>query len=599
MPYKALPSITDVGCLPGQRRRVHRRPAPARAARFTWLWLVLVLAGCASTGEPTVEETSKAAAEAVEPPPASAALPAEVARALLPPLPAASRQPAGDDSSADRFDLRVDEMPARVFFASLVSDTPHNLVVHPQVEGRISLQLKSVTVPEVLEIVRTVYGYDYQHTATGYVVMPAGLQTRVFHVDYLHVKREGQSRTRISSGQVTDNPAALGNRNGATGVVGGFGGGAGGEAYQASASGRIETESRSEFWQSLENSLKMIVGQNDGRQVVISPDAGLLVVRAPAAELRQVEEFLSRLQANLVRQVVLEAKILEVRLNDRYQAGVNWAAVADNDGRTLFGGTIGGSDVFEQGSSAIGGSPLAVSPGNPVTGFASSAIGGAFALAVDASDFNAVIELLDDQGDVKVLSSPRVATVNNQKAIIKVGTDEFFVTGVQSLATIGTTATTNQNIELTPFFSGVALDVTPQVSANGEVILHVHPMVSEVTDQTKNLIVAGEQQQFPLALSNVRETDSVIRAQSGQVVVIGGLMQENKENREFSTPLLGDLPVIGSLFRQTRQISEKSELVILLKPTVVDQPEAWAGEVRDAGRRLRRLEPDLEWPPGS
>jgi MSHA biogenesis protein MshL len=234
---------------------------------------------------------------------------------------------------------------------------------------------------------------------------------------------------------------------------------------------------------------------------------------------------------------------------------------------------------------------------DPVTGamtlpVAPTAIGGAITAVLNINDFNAVIELLQGQGDVKVLSSPRVATINNQKAIIKVGADEFFVTGVQSNATAsGGGTNTSRTVEFTPFFSGIALDVTPQIDEQGVVTLHVHPTVSEVRDDIKELeFGAGDTETFPLALSNVREADSIVRARSGQIIVIGGLMQESGRDDRFGVPVLSRLPLIGFLFRQTRVASRKSELVILLKPVVVESDEQWAEEVRRRELRVQEIE---------
>ena len=199
--------------------------------------------------------------------------------------------------------------------------------------------------------------------------------------------------------------------------------------------------------------------------------------------------------------------------------------------------------------------------------------------------------MLEGQGETRVLSSPRVSTVNNQKAVIKVGEDQFFVTGVASGGALGAggAATTQRNVQLTPFFSGIALDVTPQINEDGDVTLHIHPTVSEVTDDRKEITVGGETDVLPLARSDVRESDSIVRASSGQIVVIGGLMQTRLEDQTFSTPILGDIPVIGNLFRQTRQREAKTELVILLQPIVVDDDETWDGMTRDYQDQIRDM----------
>jgi len=198
--------------------------------------------------------------------------------------------------------------------------------------------------------------------------------------------------------------------------------------------------------------------------------------------------------------------------------------------------------------------------------------------------------MLESQGNVQVLSSPRISTLNNQKAVIKVGNDEFFVTGISTTTTTGTATTTTPEITLTPFFSGIALDVTPQIDQNGGVTLHVHPSVSRVTDQQKVIQVGGTTQNLPLAKSTVRESDSIVFAHSGQLVVIGGLMQDSRSEKVASTPMLGDLPVIGQFFRQTRQGASKSELVLLLRPTVVDGSAGWNHQISGSANRLNKLD---------
>jgi MSHA biogenesis protein MshL len=203
------------------------------------------------------------------------------------------------------------------------------------------------------------------------------------------------------------------------------------------------------------------------------------------------------------------------------------------------------------------------------------------------------VELLKTQGNVSVLSSPRVSTINNQKAVIKVGSDEFFVTAISSNNTTNAAGATqvNPTVTLTPFFSGIALDVTPQISETGDITLHVHPSVSKVRDQTKELTVFGLETTLPLALSTSRESDSIVRAKSGQVVVIGGLMQSEGSDDQAGAPGLSDVPVLGYLFKQKRNSTKKSELVILLRP-VVASDDRWEEQVRATRARFR----DLDYP---
>jgi MSHA biogenesis protein MshL len=423
--------------------------------------------------------------------------------------------------------------------------------------------------------------------SNGYIVMPAKMQSRIFEVDYLDIKRGGESNTRVSSGQVSDAGSTGGSDSGDDSGSSSGSDGASGTKEQNPGS-RISTQSESAFWSGLERSVRSIIGASQDRSVVVDPEAGLVIVRAMPGELRDVQQYLKRAEARLQRQVVLEAKVLEVRLSESNQAGINWQGLLQADNGDQY--AVGQSSV-DSGSTNAGAvaNPVA-NLLNPSATVGNPDFGSLFSLGANTSDFNALIQLLNTQGDVQVLSSPRVSTLNNQKAVIKVGSDEFFVTDVQSDQVTDDTGTAIQSIdfELTPFFSGIALDVTPQVGSNGEVTLHVHPSVSEVRDQQKSITVAGQQQSLPLAFSQVRESDSVVRASDGQVVVIGGLMQDESRKRRAQPGGLGDLPLIGGLFRQRADSSRRSELVILLRPIVADSDGDWSRQMKDFSQRLDR-----------
>jgi MSHA biogenesis protein MshL len=295
--------------------------------------------------------------------------------------------------------------------------------------------------------------------------------------------------------------------------------------------------------------------------------------------MRDVQRYLEAVQGAVTRQVILEARIIEVTLNDKFQAGINWAQVVDS-GAGIIGQTGGGAIFGPDGRSEIGGNTGSLDPNNPSLpdGTATSAFGGVFSIGWQRGDFSAFVELLKQQGDVRVMSSPRVSATNNQKAVIKVGSDEFFVTGIsgaQNQSVGNQTQQTDPSLELTPFFSGISLDVTPQISEDGEVLLHVQPTISEVQDQTKLIVVGDRDYRLPLAVSAVRQSDSIVRASNGQLIVIGGLMQDSETRQNARTPFLGAIPVLGNLFRQTRNTGRKTELVILLRPTVVEGRETW------------------------
>lgn len=482
----------------------------------------------------------------------------------------------------ERFDISVNAVAADQFFLSLVDGTDYNMVIHPEVSGSVTLNLRNVTIPEVLEAARDVYGFEFISTGYGFQVLPGRLRARIYQINYLNIERSGSSQTSVSSGSLTSNLTSTGVDGTAT-------------TNSDSAGTSIRTEqSLTTFWAELQDSVLAIVGQGDGRSVVVNPQSGVVVVRALPNELREVEAYLQATQLIVQRQVILEAKFIEVRLNENYQSGINWGSLLTPGNNSITAAQVGGGSVLvgESQLSGLAGNTGNLDPNSfsAISGAAASAFGGVFSLAVNLGDFNAFIELLKTQGNVQVLSSPRVATMNNQKAVIKVGSDEFFVTDISTQNVVGTNATTIQpDITLTPFFSGIALDVTPQISQEDDVTLHVHPSISEVVDQRKTFTVGSITQQVPLALSTVRESDSIVRAKSGQVVVIGGLMQETTNDQDAKTPFLGDLPGVGGLFTHKKQASIKSELVILLKPVVVKSTDEWNDELIKTRRNVKEL----------
>ncbi|QHJ12529.1 Type II secretion system protein D [Paraglaciecola mesophila] len=453
-----------------------------------------------------------------------------------------------------KFDINAQQIDAVSFFSGIVEDTPFSVAIHPSVSGLISLNLKQVTLEQIFDIVTEIYGYDIQRRQNIYRIYPTGMRTETFAVNYLLMKRDGATQTSITSGGVSQaqggNSSSGSSQNNFSGNSSSGSGSSNNLSAGSNSNGTsISTSTETDFWKDLLASLQVMIGKEEGRSVMVMPQAGLVTVRAMPNEIRSVKEFLATSEEHVQRQVILEARILEVSLSDGYQQGINWTEILANSGSTDF--------QFSTTSGSLGDA-------------ISATLGGVTSLSFVNKDFSGVLNLLQTQGNVQVLSSPRVTAINNQKAVIKVGDDEYFVTDVSSESTVtAATASTTPNIELTPFFSGIALDVTPQIDAQGGVLLHVHPSVIETEEQEKVVTLNEEQFVLPLAASNIRESDTIIHARSGEIVVIGGLMQSIISETESKTPLLGDIPLLGNLFKNRQDSEIKKELVILLRPTVV------------------------------
>jgi MSHA biogenesis protein MshL len=357
----------------------------------------------------------------------------------------------------------------------------------------------------------------------------------------------------------------------------------------------IATSSNNDFWKDLTDSLNGIVGAENGRRVVVNLQSGVIMVRAMPDEVRNVESFLRLMQVTIERQVILEAKILNVQLNDQSQSGVNWSIFGRSGSNTGIVGNINANtQLASSGNGPLVSGDLGASAGTVLSNAATTALGGPlFAVALQGANFAALLSFLETQGDVQVLSSPRIATINNQKAVLKVGTDEFFVTGISSSTTASTGATTTSpEVTLQPFFSGIALDVTPQIDKDDNIILHMHPSISQVTTVNKQLNLGGASGaiNLPLASSNVSETDSIVRTQHGRVIAIGGLMTESTISSKSKVPGLGDIKGVGAAFRQKGSTTSKTELVILLKATVVQGQDSWSNDVLSSQKRIENMQ---------
>jgi MSHA biogenesis protein MshL len=527
----------------------------------------------------------------------------------------------------DRFNIVANREAAQSFFSSLVAGTQYGVAVSPDVEGEISLSLPDVTIEEVMVAVQETYGYQVTRNGNIYRIQPAGLQTRIFSVDYLNISRMGTSQVQVSSSSSSsqggggnnnnnnnntggNNSGGFNNSGGNTGNNNNNGGnnnngnnsgnnsGSGG-----GAGGQVSTQTESNFWDDFEKVIATMIGapvQRDGeasqgggggggllaglagggssggssgnaegRSVVVQSQVGLVMVTALPAELDRVADYIARAQNILSREVTIQVQFLEVILNKGFQSaidfdtfGIGGAELTNNTVTGQFGST-GGSNI--------------------------QGISGPLSIATNFTDFNAVFQILESRGTTQVLSSPSLKVMNNQKAVFQDGDEEYFQTG-QNATTIagGNNTTTSNSASLQPFFSGISMDITPQISAEGRITLHIHPTISTVVEQSKS--ISGEQ--VPLARTSVRELDSVIRGEDGKIVVLGGLAYERSVEDVAGIPVVNDLPVVGAAFDQRRRQTVKSEFIILLRP-VIASPQTEETFIRDSNDRFRQLNQDI------
>jgi MSHA biogenesis protein MshL len=555
-----------------------------------------------------------------------------------------------------RFDLTVSDAPAVSVFNALVSGTRYSMLVPPSVTGTISVNLKDVTLREALDAIRELYGYEYRVDGSRIFIQPAGIQARVFQVNYLAGQRRGMSQVRVSSNMDTTPQGSASGTAGATGV-GTSGGGAGAPGGQAGMVGgapsrdstRVTTNQEAIFWTDLCEALAAIVfppgrgtvaqqpasgvsgiGTMQGpderqrescnrrhedqagvRSIVVSPHSGVVVVRGTASELRSVDTYLRATRLAVERQVMLEAKIVEVTLAEQFQSGVNWAIFGRSGGigqltRPLASPRV--PTIFESrgttlpGTSSSDGTLTArtlanIALGDQLIGGPGGAVTG---LAVASSNFATLLTFLESQGNVQVLSSPRVATLNNQKAVLKVGQDQLFVSDVEvtppTLNAVGAT-TTRPTIapRFSTYFSGIVLDVTPQIDERGNITLHIHPTINDVTTAIINMDL-GESQNInvPTARNTIRETDTIVRVGDGTIVAIGGLMRTEVNDVRGGVPGVPDSGLTGFLLRSTNRVVEKKELVMLIKPTIIDSDSDWDNGLAESRTRLDVLDREMK-----
>ena len=420
------------------------------------------------------------------------------------------------------FSLR--DADIREVLMALAKQTSFNIVVDQNVQGRVTVDLKNVSMTEALDTLTELLDLNYRIRQNMVRVGKPAPETRIFSLQYVNLKRTSSSSATAQIGTAG---------GGITGTTTGGGGGG------TSGSTTVSTSTDTDLWRDIEAGVTKLLSPA-GKMVVNKQGSNILVTDLPKF-LDRIGSFLESVEGSVQRQVLIEARIVEVTLTGEFRFGLDWGAIAQ-------AAALRGASTISAGK-IIGQS---LSPG-----------AGGFQIGVVSTDFRAILETISTQGELQVISSPKLATLNNQTAVIRAGTDEvFFETRVSETPSL-TGTQTSRTVNPRTVTIGVVLGVTPQVGADGTVVLHIHPTVTEKRGEAKSAI--GDT--FPIL--DVREADMIVRAREGQVVVIGGLMQEKRIDSDSKVPILGDLPGIGRLFRSTTQEVRKTELVVLLSPTVM------------------------------
>jgi MSHA biogenesis protein MshL len=497
-------------------------------ARFVWLALMLAVdIGCASR-TPVVAQAPAPAPVAPAPPTAPAPLQG------LPAIQIEQREVA--QAPRQLYSLEVTDTEIRDVLLTLGKSTDLSFVIGPGVEGTITVNLKQVTLEEMLDSMLTPIGLSYQREGGVIRVSRPQVQTRVFAVNYIASQRAGSSGLSSTAGAGGGGGGSAG--GGAAGSAGSAGGGGGSGGGSTSNVGSTDNF---DLWGELETTLMQFLSA-EGR-LIMSPTAGLVAVTDIPANVMQVARYLDLVQGSVQRQVMIEAQILEITLNEESRAGVDWSQIPQR--LTLPGvGAVTGT--------LPGGAFLAQAAGAATSVFQ-------FGLSTQTG-LRLLLSALETQGSVSILSSPKVSTLNNQKAVIKVATDDVFFT--QTTQREPLTGVVTQTVTPNTITEGLVLDVTPQIGEDA-ITMNIRPSISERLGERTS------PQGDTVPILAVRASDTVVRVRDGETVVIGGLMQQRVSKSRSGVPGLQRAPLVGRAFRSDTETESKVELVILLTPTVI------------------------------
>lgn len=454
------------------------------------------------------------------------------------------RQPASDLDSTRPINITVaDPTPIVDLLLVLVRDTRLSVVPDPDVQGTFRGELKDVTLRQALEMILQPHGLDYSVQGNLIRVFRRRFETRRFDLNYVLTRRSG-SRTLAASNSVASGAAGAIGAVGAMGAAGELGarGAAGGQGSAAEVTGTDEGD--------------IFADLSVGVQTLLSPEgkfnldkkAALLQATDYPDRLDQIQLYLDAVQNRATRQVQIQAKVIEITLNDEFSAGINWSLVIHR---------AGGAVTLTQN----------VAPTS----------GGTFTVGLNIKDFIGLLNAFATQGRVNVMASPTVNALNNEPAIMRVGTqDVFFRTTTQTDAVTGRILQTT--VEPQSITEGVVLSVTPQISGDGMINMSISPSLTERTGQATSRF--GD----TVPILSVREADTLVRVHENETIVIAGLMDERLRREQRRVPWLSNLPGVGALFRGETTNRRKTDLVILLTPTVMTPARVAESAAREQNR---------------
>ncbi len=517
--------------------------ASITTTRGPWLWLVaaVALSGCVTPApEPRDYSAERAVRDALwQRPPAKV----EVA-----PAPESEPVPVPDPDPEPLYSFVADELPIAKACRLFGKAYNLNMVIEPDVTGTVSVDLQDLPFAEVMESLLGASGYFWERR--GNIVYVRSWQTRVFTIDYIRLVRTGNGS---SQAQVSSSAQVGGGAGGAGGMGGMGGGGAGGMGGDGGAAGAISIQQSDtvDFWVELEAQLEKLVSE-EGR-LVINRLAGTVQVTDQHRRVREIATFIDELNNAIYRQVDIEVKIVEVTLNEDEALGVDWSRLVTNGDGEFVNGNL---------------STIILSPAGGLDALPASGRVSYSDIENGLNKITAVVEALQEQGKVDIVSQPHIRTLNNQSALIKVGTDRTFFRKEQSTANTAAGAQTFATDIPQVVTEGIVLSITPQVAESGWITLDVSPVVTRVSSVSEVLDDNGNVQSAAPNL-DISQTSSLVRARSGETVVIGGLIQNQQTEARRAVPVLSAVPLVGKLFQSYYTIEARKELIVMLTPRLV------------------------------